>query len=61
MLKDEVTLIFDDYKQMIAHLVEKGDKEGLKLFYKIEKDTDTFIENLLELGIKMLDKKETSE
>ena len=61
MLNDDVTLLFDDYKQMIEHLIEKDDKEGIELFYKIEKDTNIFVTNLFELGTKMLDKKESGE
>ena len=61
MLKDDATLMVDDFKQLAEYLKKKGDEEEIKLFLKVVRDTDTFITNIFELGNKMLDKKEGGE
>ena len=54
MLKDDATLMFDNYKQLMVYLTEKKDKKGLEIFREVVESTDLFVSGLFELHEKVV-------
>ena len=54
MLKDDATLMFENYRQLMNHLTEKKDGKGLTIFRELVKNTDLFVSGLFELHEKVV-------
>ena len=54
MLKDDATLMFENYRQLMDHLVEKKDEKGLDIFCEVVKNTDLFVSGLFKLHEKVV-------
>ena len=54
MLKNDATLMFENYRQLVDHLTENKDEKGLKIFCEVVKNTDLFVSGLFELHEKVV-------
>ena len=54
MLKDDATLLFENYKRLKDYLTEKKDEKGFEILCEIIKNTDMLVSGMFELHEKVV-------